>query len=94
MQYEDKKDLSDKELDMRRAIDSLNEENEAINAYTQRAKACSDPELRKILIHNSNEEKEHAAMLLEWIRRQDPVFEKELKEYLFAKEKDISKKGH
>lgn len=94
MQYEDNEDLSDKELDMRRAIDSLNEEMEAVNAYTQRAKACSDEHLKKMLLHHSKEEKEHAAMLIEWIRRQDPEYDKELKEYVFSEEKDISDKGH
>ena len=89
MQYEDNEDLSDKELDMRRAIDSLNEEMEAVNAYIQRAKACGDEQLRKILLHHSKEEKEHAAMLIEWIRRQDPEYDKELKEYVFS-EKEIS----
>ncbi len=88
-QYEDKTDLSEKELDMRRAIDSLNEEHEAVNAYTQRAKACSDEVLKKILLHHSKEEKEHAAMLIEWIRRQDPEYDHELKDYVFT-EKEIS----
>ena len=74
---------------MRRAIDSLNEEMEAVNAYTQRAKACSDDALRKVLLHHSKEEKEHAAMLVEWIRRQDPEFDHELKDYVFT-EKEIS----
>jgi len=94
MQYEDKKDLTKVELDLRRAIDSLNEEMEAVNAYHQRARACSDKELKKILMHNANEEKEHAAMLIEWIRRQDENFSKELKDYLFSQEEDVSAKGH
>jgi uncharacterized protein len=89
MQYEDKNDLSEKELDMRRAIDSLNEEMGAVNAYIQRAKASSNESLKKILLHHSKEEKEHAAMLIEWIRRQDPEFSKELKDYVFT-EKEIS----
>jgi len=66
----------------------------AVNAYTQRAKACSDGYLKKMLLHHSKEEKEHAAMLIEWIRRQDPEFSDELKEYVFSEEKDISEKGH
>jgi hypothetical protein len=40
--------------------------------------------LRAILEHNRDEEKEHAAMVLEWIRRNDPHFEKELRDYMFT----------
>lgn len=75
--------LSDATLDMHRAITSLMEELEAVDWYNQRVDACSDPELKAILAHNRDEEKEHAAMVLEWIRRQDPVFDKQLKEALF-----------
>ena len=92
MQYEDK--LTDNTFDMVRAIDSLNEEMEAVNAYRQRAEASSDEHLKKILLHHAKEEKEHAAMLIEWIRRQDNEFSEELKEYVFSEEKDISEKGH
>jgi len=70
--------------DLHRAIKSLTEELEAVDWYNQRVDACSDPELKAILAHNRDEEKEHAAMLLEWIRRQDPTFDKELKDYLFT----------
>ena len=69
--------------DMHRAIVSLMEELEAVDWYNQRADACKDPELRAILEHNRDEEKEHAAMVLEWIRRRDPAFEKELRDYMF-----------
>ena len=72
--------------DMHRAIVSLMEELEAVDWYNQRADACSDPELRAILRHNRDEEKEHAAMVLEWIRRRDPAFEKELRDYMFTDE--------
>ena len=75
--------------DLHRAIKSLTEELEAVDWYNQRVDACSDPELKAILAHNRDEEKEHAAMLLEWIRRQDPTFDKELKDYLFT-EKPIA----
>jgi len=92
MQYEDK--LTNNTFDMVRAIDSLNEEMEAVNAYRQRAEASSDEHLKKILLHHAKEEKEHAAMLIEWIRRQDNEFSEELKEYVFSEEKDISNKGH
>ncbi len=75
--------LSADTLDMHRAIVSLMEELEAVDWYNQRVDACSDPELKAILAHNRDEEKEHAAMVLEWIRRRDPVFEHELKDSLF-----------
>ncbi len=83
-------DLSDATRDMHRAIVSLMEELEAVDWYNQRADACKDPELRAILLHNRDEEKEHAAMVLEWIRRRDGAFSKELKDYLFT-EKPIAK---
>jgi len=68
---------------MHRAIVSLMEELEAVDWYNQRMNACKDEQLKVILAHNRDEEKEHASMLLEWIRRRDPTFSKELKEYLF-----------
>ena len=76
--------LSDETLDMHRAISSLMEELEAIDWYNQRVDACENSELKAILAHNRDEEKEHAAMVLEWIRRRDPIFDKELKDYLFT----------
>ena len=82
--HEDPKDLSDETKDMHRAIVSLMEELEAVDWYNQRVDACTDPELKKILAHNRDEEKEHAAMTLEWIRRKDPKFDGELKDYLFT----------
>ncbi|MCU7815964.1 MAG: ferritin-like domain-containing protein [Candidatus Thiodiazotropha sp. (ex Lucinoma kastoroae)] len=82
--HEPVEQLSNETRDMHRAINSLMEELEAVDWYNQRVDACSDTELRAILAHNRDEEKEHAAMVLEWIRRQDPSFDKELKEYLFT----------
>ena len=76
--------LSDATCDMHRAITSLMEELEAVDWYNQRVDACTNDELRAILAHNRDEEKEHAAMVLEWIRRQDPTFDKELKDFLFT----------
>jgi ferritin-like protein len=81
--------LSDATRDMHRAITSLMEELEAVDWYNQRVDACHDKQLKAILAHNRDEEKEHAAMVLEWIRRQDPAFDKELKDYLFT-EKPIA----
>lgn len=82
--HEEIGDLSDETRDMHRAITSLMEELEAVDWYNQRVDACKDAELKKILAHNRDEEKEHAAMVLEWIRRKDSVLDKELKDYLFS----------
>ncbi|HWA63793.1 MAG TPA: ferritin [Caulobacteraceae bacterium] len=76
--------LQKRTLDLHYAITSLMEELEAVDWYRQRADDCDDPELRSILLHNGNEEIEHAAMVLEWIRRSDPHFDHELREYLFT----------
>ena len=70
--------------DLHRAIRSLMEELEAVDWYQQRVDACQDDDLRSILAHNRDEEKEHAAMVLEWIRRRDTVFDEQLKKYLFT----------
>ena len=70
-------------IEMHRAIASLIEELEAVDWYAQRVDATSDDALRAVLAHNRDEEKEHAAMTLEWIRRQDPVFDQLLRRILF-----------
>jgi len=82
--HEPVNELSDQARDMHRAIVSLMEELEAIDWYNQRADACKDQDLKAILTHNRDEEKEQASMVLEWIRRKDPTFSKELKDYLFT----------
>ena len=84
-------ELSDDTRDMHRAIVSLMEELEAVDWYNQRVNACKNPELKAILAHNRDEEKEHASMVLEWIRRNDQKFSAELKDYLFT-EKPIAHK--
>jgi ferritin-like protein len=71
-------------MEHHRAIVSLMEELEAVDWYDQRIDATDDPELREILIHNRDEEKEHAAMTLEWLRRRDPVLDRCLRMYLFT----------
>ena len=71
-------------LNLHYAITSLIEELEAVDWYRQRADDCDDPELKAILLHNAKEEIEHASMALEWIRRNDPEFDGQLKEYLFT----------
>ena len=82
--HEQVNELSAETRDMHRAIQSLVEELEAVDWYNQRVNACTDEELKAILAHNRDEEKEHAAMLMEWIRRRDETFSKELKDYLFT----------
>jgi ferritin-like protein len=71
-------------LDRHRAIESIMEELEAVDWYDQRVDATEDPELRAILAHNRDEEKEHAAMTLEWLRRRDPALDRVLRQYLFT----------
>lgn len=80
-------ELTDETRDMHRAITSLMEELEAVDWYNQRVDACKNDDLKAILAHNRDEEKEHAAMIMEWIRRKDPSFDKELKDYLFTTKK-------
>jgi ferritin-like protein len=82
--HEAAQDMSPQTRDMHRAIVSLMEELEAVDWYQQRVDAAHDDELRTILAHNRDEEKEHAAMVLEWIRRHDPVFDEQLRKYLFT----------
>jgi hypothetical protein len=65
------------------------EELEAIDWYQQRADACSDPQLKDVLLHNKDEEIEHATMLLEWIRRHSAHFDVMLRRFLFT-EKPIT----
>lgn len=85
--HEPIEELTDETRDMHRAITSLMEELEAVDWYNQRVDACQDEELAAILAHNRDEEKEHAAMVLEWIRRKDPRMDKELRDYLFTEDK-------
>jgi hypothetical protein len=79
--YEDRKILKDETLDLERARQSLIEEFEAINWYQERIEATKNEPLKKILEHNKDEEKEHAAMLMEWIRKNDPTQDKKFEEH-------------
>jgi ferritin-like protein len=76
--------LKPKTIDQHRAYVSLQEELEAADWYNQRFEAATDPELAAILAHNRDEEKEHAAMVLEWLRRGDPKLDEHLRTYLFT----------
>jgi uncharacterized protein len=76
-------ELSDEVRDFHRAIVSLMEELEAVDWYNQRVAACKDKQLAVILAHNRDEEMEHASMVLEWVRRRSPHFDRQLRKYLF-----------
>jgi ferritin-like protein len=76
--------LGSQVIDRHRAIVSLQEELEAIDWYDQRVAATEDPTLAAVLAHNRDEEKEHAAMVLEWLRRHDAVLDRHLRTYLFT----------
>ncbi|MCE1246929.1 MAG: ferritin [Firmicutes bacterium] len=78
--------LTEKTKNLHKAIVSLIEELEAVDWYQQRVDTATDEALARILAHNRDEEKEHAAMLMEYIRRQDPEFAAEMKTYLFGNE--------
>ena len=78
--------LSADVIDRHRAIASLGEELEAVDWYDQRVNGTTDASLAAVLSHNRDEEKEHAAMTLEWLRRRDRVLDQHLRTYLFTEE--------
>jgi len=82
--HEDPERLGPEVIDRHRAITSIMEELEAVDWYDQRVAATDDPELAEILAHNRDEEKEHAMMVLEWLRRKDPVLDRHMRTYLFT----------
>jgi uncharacterized protein len=82
--HEDPHVLTPDVIDRHRAIMSLAEELEAIDWYDQRVAATNDDSLREILAHNRDEEREHAAMVLEWLRRHSEVWDRVLSTYLFT----------
>lgn len=82
--HEDPEVLGPEVIDRHRAIVSLMEELEAVDWYDQRVQACRDEELKRILAHNRDEEKEHACMVLEWLRRHDPKLDEHMRTYLFS----------
>jgi ferritin-like protein len=84
--HEDPEVLSKEAVDRHRALVSIMEELEAVDWYDQRAEATHDPDLAGILEHNRDEEKEHAAMTLEWLRRNDAKWDAVLRTYLFTSE--------
>ena len=84
--HESEEHLRPQTMEYHRAIVSLMEELEAVDWYDQRVDAAANSELAGILAHNRDEEKEHAAMALEWLRRHDPVLDQHLRTYLFTTE--------
>ena len=82
--HEPREQLGPDVLNRHRAISTIMEELEAIDWYDQRIKASTDAELQAILAHNRNEEKEHASMLLEWLRRNDAELDAQMRKYLFT----------
>ena len=82
--HEERDRLRPATVDRHRAITSIMEELEAVDWYDQRVDATDDPTLAEVLAHNRDEEKEHAAMAIEWLRRNDPVFDQHLRTYLFT----------
>jgi Uncharacterized conserved protein len=82
--HEHRDQITDATMEQHRGIVSLMEELEAIDWYSQRIDAAQDDNLRAILVHNGDEEKEHAMMTLEWLRRRDPVLDQQMRTYLFT----------
>lgn len=82
--HEPSESLHPETIDRHRAIVSLMEELEAVDWYDQRVDATQDENLKAILAHNRDEEKEHAMMTLEWLRRKDPALDRQMRTYLFA----------
>ncbi len=82
--HEDKSELRQETIERHRAVRSIIEELEAVDWYDQRVDASQDPALKAILAHNRDEEKEHASMTLEWLRRHDAVLDGYLRKYLFT----------
>ncbi|WP_337861220.1 ferritin [Ferroplasma sp.] len=90
--YETEKNLDEKTLDLSRARQSLIEEMQAIMFYDERYNATKNSALKDVIKHNRDDEKEHFSLLLEFLRRNDPELDKELKEILFSK-KELKELG-
>ena len=77
-------EIDEKARDIHRALNSLKEEIEAVDWYHQRVVASKDESIKAVLAHNRDEEIEHACMMIEWLRRNMPQWDEELKTYLFT----------
>jgi ferritin-like protein len=82
--HENESALKPETIDRHRAVVSIMEELEAVDWYDQRIDAATDQQLKELLAHNRDEEKEHASMMLEWLRRHDPKLDEHLRTYLFT----------
>lgn len=91
--HEPVEELDEKTRNISRAITSLKEELEAVDWYNQRAAVTKDATLKAILIHNRNEEIEHACMALEWLRRNMDGWEEELRSTLFQEGPIVGQHG-
>ena len=91
--HENPETLGAELIDRHRAIVSIMEELQAIDWYDQRVRAATDSELAKVLAHNRDEEKEHAAMGLEWLRRHDAALDAALRKYLFSERSIVEEEG-
>lgn len=81
--HEPAEELTQEARNFSRALNSLKEEIEAVDWYHQRVVTCNDAELAGIMAHNRDEEIEHACMTIEWLRRNMPGWDEELRNYLF-----------
>ncbi len=88
--HEPVEELSPEARDFSRALKSLKEEVEAVDWYHQRVVTTKNKDLKKILEHNRDEEIEHACMTIEWLRKNMPVWDEELREQLFKDEEDVN----
>ena len=82
--HENESSLSEELKNRHRALVSIMEELEAVDWYDQRVEATNDADLAEVLGHNRDEEKEHASMTLEWLRRHDAKLDEHLRTYLFT----------
>jgi uncharacterized protein len=91
--HEPANELSSEARDFSRALNSLKEEIEAVDWYHQRVDLTENESLKEIMAHNRDEEIEHACMTLEWLRRNMPGWDEELRNYLF-KDGEIAHHDH
>ena len=92
--HEPYSELAGQQREMHRALSSLKEEIEAVDWYAQRASVCERPQLRRLIEHNRDEEIEHACMLLEWLRRNSPVWEAKLRQFLLQQGDVVTEGGN
>lgn len=92
--HESERQLDPETIERHRAVATIIEELEAIDWYDQRIDATGDPQLRAVLTHNRDEEKEHAAMTLEWLRRHDAKLDEHLRTYLFQEQPPLLIEQH